>query len=54
MNTCVVKTLVKTLDGIMEHEIYWHVLWKKPSFSCKPHSFLFFIVAQFHVKLAKK
>ena len=29
MNTCVIKTLVKSLDSIMEHEIYWHVLWKK-------------------------
>ena len=36
------------------HEILWPVLCKKWGFSCKPHLFLFFIVAQFHVKLAKK
>ena len=36
MHTCVIKTLVKSLDSIIEHEIYWHVLWKKLSFSCKP------------------
>ena len=32
------------------HEILWPVLCKKWGFSCKPHLFLFFIVAQFHVK----
>ena len=32
------------------HEILWSVLCKKWGFSCKPHLFLFFIVAQFHVK----
>ena len=35
MTTCVIKTLVKSLDDIMEHEIYWHVLWKKIKFQLK-------------------
>ena len=33
---------------------FWAVLWKKWSFSVEPYLFLFFIGAQFHVKLAKK
>ena len=36
------------------HEILWPVLCKKIRFQPKPHLFLFFIVAQFQVKLAKK
>ena len=32
---------------------FWAVLWKKLSFSVEPYLFLFFIGAQFHVKLAK-